>query len=268
MKTKIQLSVIIPVRGRVNLIKEAINSVNKQKGLTLKEIEIILIKDVDDLEVEKNQFSHFENVSFLINKHEEGPGGCRQTGLESSGGEFILFLDSDDQLKNNFFDEMSRELRKTKSYVGVICFSEKNYLTGFGFKDKIKNKALFSVTKLSFYLAYFFNGKNIFLSSFYSCQFSHMLFRRKLIKDIKFNYAHRRGGEDWDFFVKSLERGPIGIVPKKLIKFRFDPQGSTNQEINRKLKWQSYNLLISSLPENFRSGIFFKMLSMYIRTSK
>ena len=47
-----------------------------------------------------------------------------------------------------------------------------------------------------------------------------MMFKRKMIEEQKFNYDYRRGGEDWDFFVQTLKKGSIAIIPKKLVIFR------------------------------------------------
>lgn len=67
-----------------------------------------------------------------------------------------------------------------------------------------------------------------------------MVLKHDLIKDQKFSYKYRRGGDDWEFFVQTLNKGEISILPKKLLIFRYSKGSPTGKSINRK-KWNSYS---------------------------
>lgn len=95
------VSVVIPTYGRSTLLERAIKSILNQ---TYDHIEIIV---VDDNESDSEYRRHTEKVlqQYLINnqivyiKHEKNVGGsaARNTGIRSSKGMYIGFLDDDDE---------------------------------------------------------------------------------------------------------------------------------------------------------------------------
>ena len=95
------VSVIIPTYKRPDMLGRAINSVLNQ---TYKNIEIIVVDDNDeDSEYRKeteefmNQYSDIDNLVYLKHKFNRGGGPARNTGIENSMGEYIAFLDDDDE---------------------------------------------------------------------------------------------------------------------------------------------------------------------------
>lgn len=86
------VSVIIPTHNRCEMLKRAIESVNIQESVT---VEIIVIDDLstdDTSEV----IPSFENVHYLRNETNLGPGKSRQRGYLEAKGDFVVFLDDDD----------------------------------------------------------------------------------------------------------------------------------------------------------------------------
>lgn len=260
-------SIITPVYKRRELAKQSIESVLRQKSLKRDSVEIIIVEDEDDMETRKENKEFYESISkkvlYYINTNKEGPGGARQTGLAKARGKYVAFLDSDDRMRPTFLVEMKDALDKSDA-VAAICLSKSVFESGVSRKEKLKLPPLIFIRDLALYLAYIFNKKNIFPPAFYLCQISHMCFKKKVIERQKFNYDFRRGGEDWDFFVQTLEKGNIRIVLKKLLFFRYSPGSSTDTPINRKLKWQSYSLLAKRLPERYKKGLFYKLFLYYI----
>lgn len=98
--TKKLVSVIIPFFNRSNIIKRAIDSVLNQ---THENFEIILIDDAstentDELDalVRMNDKIHIYHL-----EKNGGPAIARNYGIKHSKGEYIAFLDSDDEFKSN-----------------------------------------------------------------------------------------------------------------------------------------------------------------------
>ena len=95
------ISVIIPTYGRSEMLQRAITSVLNQ---TYTNIEIIVIDDNDSQseyreQTEKMLESYLEKKQVVYIKHKKNAGGCvaRNTGIKSATGDYIGFLDDDDE---------------------------------------------------------------------------------------------------------------------------------------------------------------------------
>jgi len=264
-KGKKLLSVIIPHYQKIDFTRQAVESVLNQEGIQQSKIEIIVCDDDGDKTNNKEKMvSWSPNIVYLINKNEKGPGGNRQTGLDIAKGEFIVFLDSDDQLEKNFI-EKSLEVFGKKNVVASVCLSKANFEPDFPIKDKLRLIPLIIIRDLSLLAGLTLNEGNVYNSAFYLCQLSHMVYKKETLKNFKFNHDYKRGGEDWDLVIFTLNKGIIKIIPKKLVKFRYSPQSFANLDINRRLKWKSYSLLASRLPSKNKKDIFYQLFLQYIK---
>lgn len=104
------VSTVIPVYNRAAMLREAVASVLDQ---TWRPIEIVIVDDgsTDDtvLVAQELAASHPDIVR-VLSQPNAGPGVARETGLETSRGEFIQFLDSDDLLLPQKFELQVRGL--------------------------------------------------------------------------------------------------------------------------------------------------------------
>lgn len=258
-------SVIVPYKGRFGFVKDAISSVLNQEGIEKKCIEILAIGDpTREKKTQKKLKKIFPSISYLNNEDKEGPGGKRNTGLKRAKGKYIVFLDSDDQLKRNFLIVMQKALERTKNAGGVICLSDKLFEKRFPFKEQLLRLPLSCIQDLGIWLGCVFNNGKLFKDSFYLSQLSHMMFKKSAIGQIKFNYDYRKGGEDWDFCFRILKKSNLDIVMKRLIIFRYSWGSSTYTPEIIKLKWTSYSLLASKLPAKTKNSIFYKLFKVYI----
>ena len=95
MKNELLVSVIIPTHNRKNLLKKAINSVLNQ---TYQNFEIIIVDDCSTdgtkdyvLSLKDGRIKYFRNEKNLY------AAASRNVGIRNSNGEFIAFLDDDDE---------------------------------------------------------------------------------------------------------------------------------------------------------------------------
>lgn len=99
------ISVIIPVFNVQEHLEQAISCVlDKQEA----DLELILVDDgSSDLSPEIcEDFARRNQNVIVIHQDNRGPGAARNAGLDVARGEFVFFLDSDDQIRPCALDEM------------------------------------------------------------------------------------------------------------------------------------------------------------------
>ncbi|WP_297277203.1 glycosyltransferase family 2 protein [uncultured Brachyspira sp.] len=100
----IKVSIIIPIYNAEKYLEECLNSVINQ---TFKEIEIICINDCS----KDNSINIIKNINddriILINNETNiGAGLSRNIALDRAKGEYVFFMDADDYITENFFEEL------------------------------------------------------------------------------------------------------------------------------------------------------------------
>ena len=92
-RSVMQFSVVIPVYNREHLIRETLESVLDQR---FDDYEIIVVDD-GSTDGTVAELKDYVNEIHLIQQKNRGPGVARNRGIEASKGEYVAFLDSDDQ---------------------------------------------------------------------------------------------------------------------------------------------------------------------------
>jgi glycosyltransferase involved in cell wall biosynthesis len=66
-----------------------------------------------------------KRIKYIKNKHKQGPAGARNQGIEKAKGEYIAFLDSDDEWKNNHINDIMKEFSKNPTIDWIYANSER-----------------------------------------------------------------------------------------------------------------------------------------------
>ena len=106
MNQPIKVSIIIPVYQVENYLERAVDSAIAQ---TLPEKEIILVDDGSDdasPQICDRYAQEYPDLIHVIHKENEGLGLARNTGVRAARGEFIAFLDSDDTVEPEMYEEL------------------------------------------------------------------------------------------------------------------------------------------------------------------
>lgn len=115
------ISVIIPIYNGEKYIEKCLNSVLKSKS---KDYEVILVNDgsTDNTEKICKKFE-IENINIkYIYQHNSGVSVARNLGISISEGEYLLFLDCDDYLLNNWFEVCKKALSANNFNVDILFF--------------------------------------------------------------------------------------------------------------------------------------------------
>lgn len=117
-----KVSVIVPVYNTEKYLKRCLNSIINQ---SLKEIEIIVVNDCspdNSLKIIEEYIRKDERI-ILINKNKnEGLTSARNSGLEISSGEYILHIDSDDWIEQDYLKNMYEIAKQSNSDMVIADF--------------------------------------------------------------------------------------------------------------------------------------------------
>lgn len=132
----VKVSVIVPVYNGEIYIKSCLNSIFEQ---SLKEIQVIVINDGSTdttQEILEEYKKQYPEIIEIVTKGNEGQGKARNIGIDLAKGEFISFVDADDQINPNMLEKMYNVAKKEQADV-IIC--DYNEIIG---DKKIEKKAL------------------------------------------------------------------------------------------------------------------------------
>lgn len=105
MQTSKKVSIIIPVYNRESLIGRCLDSLCKQ---SYSNIEIIVINDgsSDNSYDICKKIAMSDNRIKLITKVNSGVSDTRNVGIDSSSGDYITFVDSDDYVESDYVEKL------------------------------------------------------------------------------------------------------------------------------------------------------------------
>ncbi len=116
-----KLSIITPVYNMGNEITVLFEALNKQ---TCYDFELVLVEDGSPEEKKEELKKAFEIIKFeylyVENERNLGAGKTRNNALYLVSGDYIVFVDSDDYVTNDFVEKITNAIRKSKS--DVIMF--------------------------------------------------------------------------------------------------------------------------------------------------
>lgn len=121
-----KLSIIIPVYNVEKYLRRCLDSVINQ---TFKNLEIIIINNAstDDSQNIIDEYKNKDNrIISIINKENIYQGESRNQGLKISTGEYITFVDSDDWLEKEMYEEMIDLILKSKADIVECNFKATN----------------------------------------------------------------------------------------------------------------------------------------------
>ncbi|MCD7712677.1 MAG: glycosyltransferase [Firmicutes bacterium] len=139
----IAISAIIPFYNvEEKLIDQCIESV---QGQTFSDYEIIIVNDGSKPEYAKvlQRIANQNEKIKVINQSNKGVSAARNTGVEYAEGDYITFIDADDLIMPDFFEDMYKvAIEKDAEYVvgGIFRTSDRNYRIGYDPKHRIEER--------------------------------------------------------------------------------------------------------------------------------
>ena len=184
----IKVSVIVPIYNTEKFLRKCIESIVNQ---TLGEIEIILISggstDNSYIICEEYSRKYPKKIRYINNKN-IGCSATRNLGISLAKGKYVAFVDSDDYIEQEMYQEMYEKAQKENLDIVVCGINYINEQT-----QKIKKSIPINIKEKNDYLYY----KNKMANPV------NKLFKKSLIKSILFP-VKIHSGEDIVFCFKGI----------------------------------------------------------------
>jgi glycosyltransferase involved in cell wall biosynthesis len=218
------VSVIMPVFNYGKMFQKSIESVFES---TYNNLELIIINDgsTDEYVLKKlNSLSEHPNIK-IINQVNSGPSSARNNGIKNSSGEYILPLDSDDMISPDYIQTCVNLLNRNQNLSPIYC--DTNHI---GEINGIEQRPEWSQERL-------IQGPFIVNCS---------MFTRKAFDECEGYDENMKGWEDYDLWVRMMQKGFIGKrIPKPLFSyFHHEKDGTVSTDANKNTQ-ELYNHIMS-----------------------
>ena len=122
----VKVSVIIPIYNVKAYMKKSVESAMKQSESN---IEIILVDDgsTDGSAALCDEYAQQDQRIIVVHKENGGLSSARNAGAMRASGEYVLFLDGDDYLKENAVERLLDVAQAYPSDFIQFCYQEVNY---------------------------------------------------------------------------------------------------------------------------------------------
>ena len=198
------VSIIVPYYNYSQYIDQCLESISKQ---TYKKFEVIIVDDHSNLEEHhklleiKAKYWKKMDVSLYWNIENLGLTLTRNKGVENSKGEFILFLDPDDNIHEDYLLKTTKTLKQNPE-IG-FAYVNTRY---FGGENKV-----FSQPEYNFYRL--INAGN-FIS------YCSLIRKKAFIESGGFNLENWSYLEDYELIIRLSRKGWYGkLVPEVLFNY-------------------------------------------------
>ncbi len=222
-----KVSVIIPVYNVEKYLNKCLDSVISQ---TLKEIEIICVNDEspDNSLAILRKYAKKDNRITIINQKNQGLSCSRNNALKIAKGEYILFLDSDDWIRN---DTCELLYTKSKKYnIDMLNFAGTNYDNDTEIFTQLNTQKIYYTTDNKEYYSKIELEKFMYNIPISACRF---FYRRAFLETNQITFPEGINFEDNYFVRKALIFVQIYGVEKEILYFRRVHGESITQNVGK-----------------------------------
>ena len=208
------ISVVIPTYNRIELLKRSIDSVINQ---TIKPSEIIIVDDGSNDGTEAMVKKKYDSLK-LIKQKNKGASAARNSGIKASSGEWICFLDSDDEWKNDKLEKQIIAVANNSDY--KFFHSNEIWIkNGKRINQKKKHKKY---------------GGDIFKKCLDMCRISpsSVLIDKSIFEEIGFFNENLVVCEDYELWLRICDKYEVFFIDEPLIFKYGGHQGQLSYSID------------------------------------
>lgn len=226
-----KLSVVVPMYNSEKYIERCINSIIAQD---MKCMEIILINDgsTDKTKyIAEKYVEKYKNIKLIDKEKNEGLSAARNTGIKNAIGEYIVFIDSDDEINNGMFTNMYELGKKSDSDLVMCSYLRKYKDFDVEIKANIKEDyVIYNRSQVEKIIIPTF-VENIEYGYYYAW---NKLYKRKFLEKHDILFREKiKFGEDWFFNLELFDKiNTFAYINKPYYNY-FDNIGSQSKNIDK-----------------------------------
>ena len=248
-----KVSIIVPVYNVSTYIENCLSSIMNQ---TYKDIECLIVDDAstdDSITKCEKMIAEYEgDIHFIIIHHTKNQGisAARNTGLDASHGDYVYFIDSDDEISPNCIEALSSACIKDNT----IEIVQGSYIKNT-FDDNLNKKNVQNIKKREYEYYEFTRNREIRDHFFDGKGYLNIAAWNKLIKKeflINHNLRFEEGllWEDnmWSFFVMKYLKH-LYLVPDITYSYNIRPksiQTGTSKRAKRQIWGRIYKTIVDT----------------------
>jgi glycosyltransferase involved in cell wall biosynthesis len=186
-----KFSIIIPTYNRKDLLKErALKSLLNQ---TYKDFEVIVINDggEDVSDVIEEYKEKGLDINYISYKENKGPSYARNRGIEIAQGEWIGFLDDDDEYLDNTLEEINKNLNNELRWIMMPAI----------YTNNLKTKIIPNLRLIKIKSSYLY--KTLFKLSYFNM--GSFILHKNLFNEIGLLNEDLKVAQDFEYFLRLIE---------------------------------------------------------------
>jgi glycosyltransferase involved in cell wall biosynthesis len=238
-KNKPVVSVVIPTYNRVLMLDRAIQSVLNQ---TLKNIELIVVDDASKDNSWKFLKSNYSDSRMVLIQHDRNLGGAaaRNTGIRNARGEYIAFLDSDDEWLPEKLEVQLSCIQSDPTLGAVYC---KHVAVDY------KGKSYAAASK------HYYRGwvRDKLVRGWCPVSSSLFLVRKQCFQKVGLFDESLPSYQDYDFWLRLSPQFRFDYVPEILAKFHHHTQSRVS--INLDARINGFEIFMEKWESDFREEL-------------
>jgi len=198
------VTIIVPCYKQAHFLKDSLQSVVDQE---YSDWECIIVNDgsPDDVSEVVQQWINQDSRFKYLEKENGGLSSARNFGIKQAKGIYILPLDADDILHQDYVKKAVLELQQNESLAIVSCYSK--------FFISTQNNVIYKLRP---------KGENCVDLLYVNQLIATSLYRKKCWEEVGgYDESMKKGFEDWEFWISITKRGwKYMIIPEFLFFYR------------------------------------------------
>jgi glycosyltransferase involved in cell wall biosynthesis len=219
----VKVSIVIPTHKRPERLKRALESVKLQ---TYTNIEVLVVNDnwreneYDVIKVIKDISD--DRVFYYRNVRKKGANGARNTGIIKSTGDYVAFLDDDDEYLP-FKVECSVKKLEKDFYIGVVTRYSHGFEGEWFEAESLKNEI---------------NIRNFLLGKIPLCAGSNLIVQKNIFNQIGLWNENLERHQDLELILRILDKYKLAYINKMLLKIHIGHNNPAPQKsLDIKMKY-------------------------------
>lgn len=249
------VTVVIPTYKRPEMIEGAITTVESQ---TYPNIEIIVVDDNQEnseyrgkTEIVMKKYENNDNIIYIKNKKNLGGSESRNVGIKAASGEYISFLDDDDEYENNKIEKQMSLMHTSDLDNLAFVYCQTTLFDNVGNAVGVTNN--------------FYRGnKTPFYRNLMKCIAGTptILAKRSVLEEID-GFKTLSSGQDWYLILEILEKGyNIDYLKESLVKVnlhdneRISNKNSKIESLNNEI-FEIKKIYLSKVPKKISEEVLY-----------